>query len=162
MSERADPSARSPDPIPADYRGATPYLCVHDGKGALDFYQRAFGAKETMRMTQPDGRIGHAEFRIGDAVIMLADEFSEMEFRSPKTLGGSPVNLLVYVPDVDAFVKQAEAAGATVQRPPADQFYGDRMATLTDPYGHGWSFATHVEDVSAEEMERRAREQKGG
>jgi len=82
MSKRADPSAKRPDPIPADYRGATPYLCVHDGKGALDFYQRAFGAKETMRMAQPDGRIGHAEFRIGDAVIMLADEFPEMGFRS--------------------------------------------------------------------------------
>jgi PhnB protein len=161
MSERAAPSAKRPDPIPADYRGATPYLCVHDGKGALEFYQRAFGAKETMRMAQPDGRIGHAEFRIGDAVIMLADEFPEMGFRSPKTLGGSPVNLLVYVPDVDAFVKQAEAAGATVQRPPTDQFYGDRMATLTDPYGHGWSIATHVEDVSAEEMERRMKENKG-
>jgi PhnB protein len=162
MSERAAPSAQRPDPIPADYRGATPYLCVHDGKGALDWYRRAFGARETMRMPQPDGRIGHAEFRIGDAVVMLADEFPEMNFRSPRTLGGSPVNLLVYVTDVDAFVKQAEAAGATVQRPPADQFYGDRMATLSDPYGHVWSIATHVEDVSAEEMERRMKENKGG
>ncbi len=162
MSERAAPAAKRPDPIPADYRGATPYICVHDGKRALEFYQRAFGARETMRMAQPDGRIGHAEFRIGDAVIMLADEFPEMGFRSPKTLGGSPVNLLLYVADVDAFVKQAEAAGATVQRPPADQFYGDRMATLKDPYGHVWSIATHVEDVSAEEMERRMKEHKGG
>ena len=161
MSERAAPAAKRPDPIPADYRGATPYICVHDGKHALEFYQRAFGARETMRMAQPDGRIGHAEFRIGDAVIMLADEFPEMGFRSPKTLGGSPVNLLLYVADVDAFVKQAEAAGATVKRPPADQFYGDRMATLKDPYGHVWSIATHVEDVSAEEMERRMKENKG-
>jgi len=161
MSERAAPAAKRPDPIPADYRGATPYICVHDGKRALEFYQRAFGARETMRMAQPDGRIGHAEFRIGDAVIMLADEFPEMGFRSPKTLGGSPVNLLLYVADVDAFVKQAEAAGATVKRPPADQFYGDRMATLKDPYGHVWSIATHVEDVSAEEMERRMKENKG-
>lgn len=150
-----------PDPIPADYRGATPYLCVNDAARALDFYQRAFGARETMRMQQPDGRIGHAEFRLGDAVVMLADEFPEMGFRSPQSLGGTPVNLLVYVPDVDSFVARAEAAGATVHRPAADQFYGDRMASLTDPFGHGWSFATHIEDVSAEEMQRRAAQAKG-
>ena len=113
-------------------------------------------------MAQPDGRIGHAEIRIGDAVVMLADEFPEMGFQSPQTLGGSPVNLMVYVQDVDAFVKQAEAAGATVQRPPADQFYGDRMATLTDPFGHSWSFATHIEDVSEAEMQRRAQQKQGG
>jgi PhnB protein len=151
-----------PDPIPAEYRGATPYLCVKDAARALEFYQRAFGARETMRMPQPDGRIGHAEIRIGDAAIMLADEFPEMDFRSPQTLGGTPVNLLIYVRDVDAFVKQAEAAGATVKRPAADQFYGDRMAVLVDPFGHSWSFATHIEDVPPEEMQRRAAQQHGG
>ena len=158
----SDPSPKRPDPIPADYRGVTPYLCIKGAARALEFYQRAFGAKETMRRAQPDGRIGHAEIRIGDAVVMLADEFPEMGFQSPQTLGGSPVNLMVYVQDVDAFVKQAEAAGATVQRPPADQFYGDRMATLTDPFGHSWSFATHIEDVSEEEMQRRAEQKQGG
>ena len=158
----SDPSPKRPDPIPADYRGVTPYLCIKGAARALEFYQRAFGAKETMRMAQPDGRIGHAGIRIGDAVVMLADEFPEMGFQSPQTLGGSPVNLMVYVQDVDAFVKQAEAAGATVQRPPADQFYGDRMATLTDPFGHSWSFATHIEDVSEAEMQRRAQQKQGG
>lgn len=144
------------EPIPADYRGATPYLCVKDGASALEFYAKAFGAKETMRMAQPDGRIGHAEIRIGGAPIMLADEFSEMEFRSPQTLGGTPVNILVYVADVDAFVQQAEAAGATIKRPVADQFYGDRVGVLVDPFGHSWTFATHIEDVSPQEMEKRA------
>jgi len=162
MAERPDLSSKGPDPIPADYRGVTPYLCIKDAARALEFYQRAFGARETMRMAQPDGRIGHAEIRIGDAVVMLADEFPEMGFRSPQTLGGSPVNLLVYVQDVDAFVKQAEAAGATVQRPPSDQFYGDRMAVLTDPFGHGWSIATHIEDVPEDEMQRRAQQKHDG
>jgi len=143
-------------PIPEEYRGATPYLCVNDGVRALEFYQKAFGAKELMRMAEPNGKIGHAEIRIGEAPIMLADEHPEMQFRSPHSIGGTPVNILVYVNDVDALVKQAEAAGATVVRPPADQFYGDRMATLNDPFGHSWSFATHIEDVSPEEMQKRA------
>lgn len=145
-------------PIPDDYRGATPYLCIKDAARAIDFYAKAFGAKETMRMAQPDGRIGHAEIRIGSAPIMLADEFPEIGFRSPKTLGGSPVNILVYVEDVDALAARAEAAGATVKRPVADQFYGDRVVVLEDPFGHGWSFATHIEDVSPDEMRRRAAE----
>lgn len=101
----------------------------------------------------PDGKL---EVKIGNAPIMLADEHPEMNFRSPKSIGGTPVNILVYVKDVDALVKQAEAAGAKVLRPPADQFYGDRMATLEDPFGHSWSFATHIEDVAPEEMQRRA------
>ena len=143
-------------PIPDEYRGATPYLCVNDGARALEFYQKAFGATEVMRIAGPDGKLGHAEIRIGEAPIMLADEHPEMDFRSPHSIGGTPVNILVYVEDVDALVKQAEAAGAQVVRPPADQFYGDRMATLNDPFGHSWSFATHIEDVSAEEMEKRA------
>jgi PhnB protein len=143
-------------PIPDQYRGATPYLCVSDGAQAMEFYQRAFGAKEIMRMAMPNGKLGHAEVKIGDAPIMLADEHPEMNFRSPKSIGGTPVNIVVYVKDVDALVKQAEAAGAKVLRPPADQFYGDRMASLEDPFGHSWSFATHIEDVSPDEMERRA------
>jgi PhnB protein len=143
-------------PIPDQYRGATPYLCVNDGAQAMEFYQKAFGAKEVMRMAMPNGKLGHAEIKIGNAPIMLADEYPDMNFRSPKSIGGTPVNIVVYVKDVDALVKQAEAAGAKVVRPPADQFYGDRMATLEDPFGHSWSFATHIEDVSPEEMEKRA------
>jgi PhnB protein len=143
-------------PIPDEYRGATPYLCVKDAARALDFYKEAFGAREAMRMAQPDGRIGHAEIRIGEAAIMLADEFPEMDFRSPRSLGGSPVNILVYVDDVDALVNRAQRAGAKVTRPVADQFYGDRLGVLEDPFGHSWSFATHVEDVSPEEMRKRA------
>jgi PhnB protein len=122
----------------------------------MEFYQRAFGAVEVMRMPMPGGKLAHAEVKIGNAAIMLADEYPEMNFRSPKSIGGTPVNILIYVKDVDALVKQAEAAGAKVLRPPADQFYGDRMATLEDPFGHSWSFATHIEDVAPEEMQRRA------
>jgi PhnB protein len=146
--------------IPDDYRGATPYLCVSNAAAAIDFYVKAFGAKEVMRMAQPDGRVGHAEIRIGSAPIMLADEFPDIGFRSPQALGGSPVNLLVYVEDVDAFAARAEAAGAIVKRPVADQFYGDRVVVLEDPYGHGWSFATHIEDLSPEEIGKRAAEQR--
>jgi PhnB protein len=142
--------------IPDQYRGATPYLCVNDGAQAMEFYRKAFGAKEVMRMPMPDGKLGHAELKIGNAPIMLADEHPEMNFRSPKSIGGTPVNIVVYVKDVDALVRQAEAAGAKVLRPPADQFYGDRMATLEDPFGHSWSFATHIEDVSPEEIQQRA------
>jgi len=144
------------DPIPDDYRGATPYLCVNDGARAIEFYKKAFGAREVMRMPMPDGKLGHAELRIGAAPIMLADEHAEMNFRSPHTSGGTPVNIVVYVNDVDALVKQAEAAGAKILRPPENQFYGDRMATLEDPFGHSWSFATHIEDISPEEMQKRA------
>ena len=143
-------------PVPDQYRGATPYLCVNDAARALEFYAKAFGATETMRMAQPDGRIGHAEIRIGEAPVMLAGEFPEMEFRSPQSLGGSPVTIHLYVPDVDALLRQAEAAGATIKRPASDQFYGDRVGVLVDPFGHCWSFATHVEDVTPEEMEKRA------
>jgi PhnB protein len=142
-------------PIPDEYRGATPYLCVKGGVSAIDFYKKAFGAREMMRIPMDD-KIGHAELRIGEALFMLADEFPEMNFRSPQSLGGTPVNIVIYVEDVDSLVRQAESAGAKVLRPPADQFYGDRMARLEDPFGHSWSFATHVEDVSPEELEERA------
>jgi PhnB protein len=142
-------------PIPDEYRGITPYLIVKDAAQAMKFYQRAFGAKEIMRFDQPDGRIGHAEMQIGDARFMLADEFPDMKIFSPQSLGGSATGLLVYVENVDSVFKQAVAAGATVDRPVQDQFYGDRNGTVVDPSGHKWTVATHVEDVSAEEMERR-------
>jgi PhnB protein len=141
--------------IPEGYEGAVPYLSCKNAAGAIDFYKKAFGATELMRMAQPDGRVGHAEIQIGAARIMLADEFPEMGFRSPRSLGGSPVGIHIYVADVDALADRAVAAGATLLRPVADQFYGDRSATLEDPYGHRWFFATHKEDVSPEELRRR-------
>ncbi len=143
-------------PIPEGYHTATPYLIIKDAAKAIEFYKKAFGAKEMMRMSQPDGRIGHAEIKIGDSPIMLADEFPEMGARSPQSLGGSPVSILLYVEDVDAFAKQAVAAGTKVVRPVKDQFYGDRSGSFEDPFGHQWHIATHVEDVALEEMYKRA------
>ena len=145
-----------PRPIPEGYHTATPYLIIKDAAKAIEFYKEAFGAKEIMRMSQPDGRIGHAEIKIGDSPIMLADEFPEMGARSPQSLGGSPVSILLYVEDVDAFAKQAVAAGTKVVRPVKDQFYGDRSGSFEDPFGHQWHIATHVEDVAPEEMHKRA------
>ena len=144
--------------IPEGYEGATPYLCVKDAAGALDFYKKAFGATEIMRFPMPDGKIGHAEFKIGKAIVMLADEFPEQRFLSPQTIGGSPVQIMVYVEDVDSVVKQAERAGAKLVSPVADQFYGDRSGKLEDPYGHHWYIATHKEDVAPEEMQKRHEE----
>ena len=141
--------------IPDGYEGATPYLCVKDAAGALDFYKKAFGATEIMRFPMPDGKIGHAEFKIGKAIVMLADEFPDQRFFSPQTIGGSPVQIMVYVEDVDSVVKQAEGAGAKLLSPVADQFYGDRSGKLQDPYGHYWYIATHKEDVAPEEMQKR-------
>lgn len=143
-------------PIPDSYPGAVPYLSCADAARALEFYKTAFGATEVMRMPGPDGKIGHAEIRIGRAAVMLASEFPQMGFRSPQSLGGSPVNILIYVEDVDAFAARAIAAGAQVLRPVADQFYGDRSCTLADPSGHTWTFATHKEDVPPDELARRA------
>jgi PhnB protein len=145
-----------PKPIPEGYHTATPYLIIKDAAKAIEFYKEAFGAKEMMRMSQPDGRIGHAEIKIGDSPIMLADEFPEMGARSPQSLGGSPVSILLYVEDVDAFAKQAVAAGTKVVRPVKDQFYGDRSGSFEDPFGHQWHIATHVEVVAPEEMHKRA------
>ena len=142
-------------PIPEGHDRATPYLCVRDAASAIEFYRKAFGATELMRLTQPDGKIGHAEIKIGAAPIMLADEFPEMGFRGPQSLGGSPVTIHLYVEDVDAVARQAVAAGAKMLRPVQDQFYGDRSGTLTDPFGHVWMVATRREDVSAEEMQKR-------
>lgn len=141
-------------PIPEGYHTATPYLIVHDAAAAIDFYKQAFGAVEHHRMEER-GHIGHAEIRIGDSPIMLADEHPEISALGPASLGGSPVGILLYVKDVDAVFKRAVAAGATVERPLADQFYGDRMGGVKDPFGHRWYIATHVENVSREEMQRR-------
>ena len=145
-------------PVPAPYRGVTPYLIVRDAAKAIEFYKRAFGAKETMRLDGPDGKIGHAELAIGEGAIMLSEEHPQMGFFGPETLGGTPVSLMFYVDDVDAQVEQAVAAGAKLTRPVRDQFYGDRSGLLTDPFGHVWTIATHIEDVSHEEMQRRAAE----
>src|SRR4029453_10567382 len=132
--------ANNVNPIPEAYRGPTPYLSVKDATDAIKFYQRAFGAREVFQMSQPDGKIGHAELRIGAAPIMLADEFPEINFRSPESIGGTPVNILIYVNDVDALVDQATAAGAKLMRPVEDQSYGGRVGVLEDPFGHSWSF----------------------
>ncbi len=148
--------AQTVKPIPEGFEGATPYLSVKGAAHAIEFYKKAFGATETLRMAGPDGRIGHAEIKIGKANIMLADENSEIGFLSPQTLGGTPVTIHLYVEDVDALAAQAVAAGAKVKRAVADQFYGDRSGSFEDPYGHSWHFATHTEDISNEEMQKRA------
>ena len=143
-------------PIPDGYEGATPYLCVHDAAAAIEFYKKAFGAVELMRMADPSGKVGHAELKIGGAIIMLSDEHPEMGAVGPKTLGGTPVAVMLYFEDVDAVAKRAVAAGGKLVRAVEDQFYGDRNGKLEDPYGHIWWIATHKEDVSPEEMDRRA------
>lgn len=136
---------------------AIPYLCCRDATRALEFYAAAFGAVETMRLAEPNGRIGHAEITIGGALVMLSDEYPEMDIRSPQALGGSPVMIHLYVADVDAFAAQAVRAGAALERPVADQFYGDRSGQLRDPFGHRWSVATRKEELSADEITRRYR-----
>lgn len=143
-------------PVPEGYHTATPYLYVKGGAKALDFYKAAFGATELMRMEGPGGSIGHAEIRIGDSPIMLADESEEMGARSPHSYGGSAVGIVLYVPDADATVKRAVSAGAKLDRAVEDKFYGDRMGSIIDPFGHIWYIATHVEDVSPDEMKRCA------
>jgi PhnB protein len=142
-------------PIPDGYHTVTPYLIIKGAAGALDFYKKAFGAEELMRHATPDGRVGHAEIKIGDSRIMLADEFPEMNAVGPQSLGGTPVGFCIYLADVDAAAARAIAAGAKVERPVQDQFYGDRSGTLIDPFGHKWTLATHKEDVSPEELQRR-------
>jgi PhnB protein len=145
-------------PIPDGYHAVTPYLHVKGAARAIEFYERAFGARLLYRIDQPEGRVGHAELQIGDSRVMLADEFPEMGVRSPQAIGGTPVTIHLYVPDVDATVACAVAAGATLSRPVADQFYGDRNGGLVDPFGHVWFVATHVEDVAPDEISRRAAE----
>ena len=143
-------------PIPEGYTAPTTYLIVNGAAAAIDFYKMAFGAKEVMRMPGPDGKIGHADLLVGGGHVMLADESPEMGHRGPRSFGGSPVSLVLYVEDVDGVVKQAVGAGATLTRPVKNEFYGDRTGGLTDPFGHIWYVMTHVEDVSNEEMEKRA------
>lgn len=144
--------------IPDGYHTAIPYLVVDGAAKALEFYTQAFGAKELMRMPGPDGKIGHAEIMIGDSHVMLADEHPEQGHRGPKSYGGSPVGIMLYVEDVDTMFRTALSLGATETRPVENQFYGDRMGSLTDPFGHNWMIATHFEDVSPEEMERRMKD----
>ena len=148
--------ATTAKPIPEGYHSATPYLIVKGAAEAIDFYKRAFGATETFRMANPNGGIAHAEIKIGDSVIMLADEHPNMGYRGPRSLGGSAVSIMLYVADVDGTFDRAVKGGAKAQRPVANQFYGDRSGTLEDPFGHIWTISTHVEDVAPEEMKRRA------
>jgi len=146
-------------PIPDEYPQVTAYLCIDGAADAIEFYSKVLGATQRGdRMEAPGGKIGHAELSIGDSLIMLSDEFPEMGAQSPKSLGGSPVTLMVYVEDVDAVFERAVQAGATPVRAVEDQFYGDRSGQFEDPFGHRWSIATHVEDVPPDEMERRAME----
>ncbi|MFN0018245.1 MAG: VOC family protein [Pirellulaceae bacterium] len=145
-------------PIPEGYHTATPYIIVNGAAAAIEFYKKAFNATELFRMAGPDGKIGHAEIKIGNSPIMLADESLEMGAKSAKTLGGSPMFLMLYVENVDVLAAQAVAAGAKVVRPLQNQFYGDRSGTFEDPFGLWWTISTHVEDVSPEEMKRRSEE----
>jgi PhnB protein len=142
-------------PIPDGYRTVTPYLIVKGAAKALEFYKKALGAEERVRMPGPEGKIMHAEMQIGDSMIMLADEFPQMGAVSPQSLGGTPVGICLYVQDVDTLFKRAIAAGGKEERPLQNQFYGDRSGTMVDPFGHKWTIATHIEDVTPEEMQRR-------
>ncbi len=142
--------------IPDGYPQVTPYLCVEGAAAAIEFYGRVLGATERMRMDGPDGTIGHAELQLGDGLVMLSDPFPGMGHASPRSLGGSPVTISLYVEDVDAVHARALEAGATELRAVADQFYGDRIGVFEDPFGHRWSVATHIEDVPPDEMARRA------
>jgi PhnB protein len=143
-------------PIPDGYHTVTPYLIVRGAARALEFYKKAFGATELFRFPGPEGVIMHAEMKVGDSPIMLADEMPGMPYRSPQSYGGTSVSIMLYVEDVDTVFNRSVAAGATVQRPVQDQFYGDRMGTIEDPFGHVWSISTHKEDVSHEEMKKRS------
>ena len=145
-------------PVPDGYQRLTPYLIVDGAAAAIEFYKKAFAATERMRHVAPDGKVGHAELEIGDSLVMLSDEFPQGSTRSPKELGGTTAGAFLYVEDVDAVVKRAVDAGATVTMEVADQFWGDRFGSITDPFGHSWSIATHVEDVPPEEMAERAKE----
>ena len=153
--------AKTVKPIPDGYHSITPYLIVRGGAKALEFYKKALGAEELYRIDMGGGKLGHAEMKLGDSIVMLADEHPEMGARSPQALGGSAVHILLYVEDVDARIAQAVSAGAKLVRPIQDQFYGDRSGTLIDPFGHQWTIATHKEDLSHEEIAKRASEKHG-
>jgi PhnB protein len=143
-------------PVPDGFHAVTPYLIVHDAPRAIEFYQQAFGAREILRMPMPNGKIAHAEIQIGDCRLMLADESPDANFRGPLSFGGTPVSLCLYVEDCDAVIARAAALGAAMVRPLQDQFYGDRSGTLADPFGHVWTVATHKEDLTMEEIGKRA------
>jgi PhnB protein len=145
-------------PVPEGYHSVTPYLTVDDAAQAIEFYGKAFGAKERGRMEGPDGKIGHAELEIGDSLVMLSDALPQFTAKPPKELGGTSASVFLYVEDVDALVQQAVEAGATVDREIADQFWGDRFGSVSDPFGHSWLISTHVEDVPPEEMAERAKQ----
>jgi PhnB protein len=145
----------SATPIPAGHHTVAPYLAIRNAVKALEFYKKAFGATVPYKLLMPDGRLGHAEIRIGDSIIMIADEFPEFGGKSPETLGGTPISIHLYVPDVDAFFKRALTAGAKERKPVMDQFYGDRSGQLEDPFGHLWWVATHKEDIAHEELQKR-------
>lgn len=144
-----------PNYLPAGYHHVTPYLIVADAARAIDFYRRAFGGIQVLRMDAPGGKVGHPEIQIGDSRIMLADEFPECEARSPQTIGGTPVSLMLYVEDVAVVVARAVSLGAKMLKPIQDQFYGDRTGTITDPFGHQWTIGTHTEDVSQDDLKKR-------
>ena len=148
--------AAAAKPIPQGYHSVTPYLILNSASDAIAFYKKALGADEVMRMEDPGGKVHHAEIKIGDSRIMLADEHPELQALSPKTVGGSPVSIHLYVADVDAAVERAVAAGAKLVRPVADQFYGDRVGGIEDPFGYRWFFATRKEDLTMDEIRRRA------
>ena len=143
-------------PVPEGYHTVTPYLIIHAAAQALEFYSRAFGAVEVMRLSGPQGKIMHAEITIGDSRVMVADEFPQMGAISPRSLGGTAVGLAIYVENVDRVFERALASGATMLSPVKDQFYGDRSGTLQDPFGHRWTIATHIEDLTVEEIQKRA------
>jgi len=145
-------------PIPKGYHTVTPYLVVRNASDAIAFYKRAFGAKEKVRMAGPDGRVMHAEITIGDSHVMLGDEMPQMGATAPQTIGGTATSLFLYVRDVDKLFAQATGAGATVEMPPTDMFWGDRYCKMADPFGHKWSIGTHIEDVTPKEMARRGAE----
>jgi len=158
VAKKAAPrnAPRKVAPIPAGYNTVTPYLAIQGAAAAIDFYKKVFGALELMRMPGPQGKLGHVEIKVGDSKIMLADESEQMNFRSPKAHGGTPVHIMVYVKDVDATVAKAIEAGAKMMREVQDMFYGDRTGSIEDPFGHFWHVSTHVRDVTVKEMKRMA------
>jgi PhnB protein len=158
MRKTKGKKAKQVQPIPKGYHEVTPYLSIRGAAEAIEFYKKAFGAKEIMRMPGPEGKLGHAEIAFGSSRVMLSDEYPPMDFLSPQSRGGTAVHLHVYVKDVDRIVERAVAAGAKLVQPVEDKFYGDRSGSIQDPFGHVWHFATHVEDVPPKEMRRRAAE----
>lgn len=146
---------------PEGFHSVTPYLYIRGAAKALEFYKTAFDAVEKFRMAQPDGKIGHAEIMIGDSCIMLADEFPDMDVRSPESIGGSPVSIVLYVKDCDDMINKAVAGGAVITRPIEDKFYGDRAGAIRDPFGHTWHIMTHIKDMTEEEMMKAAEEMGG-